>query len=132
MMTAKKRTRSPLSRAALMEELVAELRCLRAMVREVGESFILRKEGELETLVTLLETVPTTVLKRESAAWRHGIRDLNLKPAKGRLKDLKEIAAMVAELSDRVVSAQEGKKGAGKGRMDGEAGRRDNAVMDRG
>ena len=110
----KEKAKNPLSRAAVMEELAGELRHLRAAVREVGENFILRKEGELETLTTLLETVPTTVLKRESAGWLHEIRKLDLKPAKGRLKDLKRIDALIAELSDRVLSTQDGKKGVGR------------------
>ena len=99
-----------MSRDAVIEELVGELRHLRAAVREVGESFILRREGEIETVISQLESVSTALLKRESTGWLHEIRDLKLKPAKGRLKDLKGIDELIAGLTDRVITAQDGKK----------------------
>jgi hypothetical protein len=34
------------------EELVQELRHLRGLVRETGEQFILRREGEIETIIS--------------------------------------------------------------------------------
>jgi hypothetical protein len=87
------------------------LRRLRAVVRDVGESFILRREGEIETLISHLAAVPTAQLKRESASWLHEIRDVKLKPAKGRLKDLKELDELIEGLADQVICAQDGKKG---------------------
>jgi hypothetical protein len=92
-----------------MVELAGELRHLRASVREVGESFILRMEGEIETLISHLAAVPTTLLKRESSAWLREIRDLKLKPAKGRLKDLKGIDGLIEALTNQVINAQDGK-----------------------
>ena len=109
MSTEKKKAKSPLSRDAVMEELVGELRHLRAAVREVGESFILRREGEIETLISHLAAVPTALLKRESSAWLREIRDLKLKPAKGRVKDLKGIDGLIEGLTDQVIHAQDGK-----------------------
>jgi hypothetical protein len=109
MSTEKKKAKSPLSRDAVMEELVGELRHLRAAVREVGESFILRREGEIETLISHLVDVPTALLKRESSAWLHEIRDLKFKPAKGRLKDLKGLDELIEGLTNQVIHAQDGK-----------------------
>ena len=106
MMTEKKKAKSPASRDAVMEELAGELRHLRAAVREVGESFILRSEGEIETLISHLAAVPTALLKRESTVWLREIRDLKLKPAKGRLKDLKGIDGLIEGLTHEVIDAQ--------------------------
>ncbi|HEX8959941.1 MAG TPA: hypothetical protein VF775_00050 [Geobacteraceae bacterium] len=113
-MTGEKKKKSSASRESVMEELVAELRHFRGAVREVGESFILRREGEIEAVISSLETVPTALLKRESAGWLHEIRGVKLKPAKGRLKDLKVIDELIEALTDQVIAAQDGKKGAGK------------------
>ena len=110
MIAEKRKRKPPASRDAVMEELVAELRHLRGAVRDMGESFILRTEGDIEAVISNLSTVPTALLKRESPDWRHEIRGLKLKPAKGRLKDLKEIAHLIDVLLDRVITAQDGKK----------------------
>ena len=110
-MTAEKRKgKSSAMRAATTEEIVAELRHLRAAVRDAGESFILRAEGEIENIITHLEAVPTPLLKRRSPGWLHEIRTLKLKPAKGRIKDLKGIERLIEELAGQVIEAQEGKK----------------------
>ena len=101
---------------AVMEELGHELRHLRALVREVGESFILRREGEIEALIGHLATVPPAVLRSEAATWLRALHGLEVKPDKGRTKDLKGIDALVEDLTEHVLSAQEGRKGAGGGR----------------
>jgi hypothetical protein len=108
--TEKNKAKGHASRDAVMAELVGELRHLRGGVREVGESFILRSEGEIETLISHLAAVPTALLKREASAWLGEIRDLKLKPAKGRLKDLKGIERLIEGLANQVIHAQDGKK----------------------
>jgi hypothetical protein len=95
---------------AVREELVQELRHLRGLVRETGEQFILRREGEIETIISNLATVPAAKLRRETPGLLHEIRSLKLKPAKGRMKDLKGLESLIEELADRVISAQDGKK----------------------
>lgn len=105
MKTAKKEVKSS-GRAAVLEELVGELRRLRGAVRDVGEGFILRKEGEIELVISQLENVPTALLKRESRGWLNEIRGIKLKPAKGRSKDLKGIDELIDGLAERVISAQ--------------------------
>ena len=110
MVPEKKRTKHSLSSEAVREELVRELKHLRATVRDVGENFILRREGEIETIIGLLTTIPPAPLKTEAPDWLHEIRELKLKPAKGRLKDLKELDVLIEELADRVMTAQDGKK----------------------
>jgi hypothetical protein len=95
----------------LSDELELELRHLRALVREVGEHFILRHEGAIETIISNLESVPQRRLKAEMPEWLQHIRGLSLKPAKGRLKDLKGIAALIEEVTELVICAQEESKG---------------------
>jgi len=41
--------------AERLEELVREFRHLRRLVREIGENFILRQEGEIEKGINYLE-----------------------------------------------------------------------------
>lgn len=110
MVMEKKKTKGPLSSEAVREELVRELKHLRAAVREVGENFILRREGEIETIIGLLATITAAPLKKEAPGWLHEIRELKLKPAKGRLKDLKGLDVLIEELADQVITAQDGKK----------------------
>ncbi len=116
MAVEKKKAKGPLTGQAVREELVSELKHLRATVREVGENFILRREGEIETIIGLLATIPAAPLKKEGPDWLHEIREAKLKPAKGRLKDLKELDALIEDIADRVMTAQDGKKNHGMGR----------------
>jgi len=100
--------------ALLLEELSDQLKHLRRLVREVGESFILRREGEIETLLAYFEALPKAKLKSQGPAWLRQISHLKLKPKKGRLKDLKEIDKSIDELLDGVIAAQEPSKKKGK------------------
>ena len=84
---AKKSTKSE----DIREDFIRELKHLRTLVREVGEQFILRREGEVETIISHLEGVPPKILKNQASDWLHEIKTLKLKPAKGRIKDLKGI-----------------------------------------
>jgi len=92
---------------AVREELVQELRHLRGVVREIGEQFILCREGEIETIISNLAAVPAGKLRAVAPGLLREIRSLKLKPAKGRMKDLKGLGGLIEELADRVISAQE-------------------------
>jgi hypothetical protein len=95
---------------AVREELVQELKHLRSLVREIGEQFILRREGEIEAIISNLTAVPVGKLLSEAPGLLHEIRSLKLKPAKGRMKDLRGLEDVIEKLADRVISAQDGKK----------------------
>ncbi len=99
---------------AAREELVRELKHLREVVREVGESFILRREGEIETILSHLAAVPAGALRSEAPVWLREIHSLKVKQAKGRLKDLKGIDKLIAELAEQVVGAEDRCKGKGR------------------
>lgn len=100
---------------AAREELVRELKHLREVVRDVGESFILRREGEIETIISHLAAVPAGKLRSEIPGWLREIHGLRTKPDKGRLKDLKGIDRLIEDLAEQVVSAQDRGKGKGRG-----------------
>jgi hypothetical protein len=100
---------------AIRDELQREFKHLRVLVREIGENFILRQEGEIETAISNLEGLPPGKLRTMAPALIQELRKLKVKPAKGRFKDLKELNRLTEELTSRVISAQERGKGAGKG-----------------
>jgi hypothetical protein len=93
--------------AMARENLTQELKHLRTLVREVGEHFILRREGEIETIISNLTAIPSRKLKSLAPGLLHDIHSLRLKPVKGRLKDLKEVDRIIADLTDRIISAQD-------------------------
>jgi len=97
------------------EELVREFRCLRVLAREIGENFILRQEGEIETAISNLAGIPSRKLQAVAPTLIQELRKLKVKPAKGRFKDLKELNRLIEDLTSRVISAQDRGKGTGKG-----------------
>jgi len=96
------------------EELGRELKHLRALVREVGEQFILRREGDIEAIIANLSAVPSRKLRVVAPDLLHDIRGLKVKPAKGRLKDVKGIDKLIDLICDRISTAQEERKRPGK------------------
>ena len=96
------------------EELVREFKHLRVLVREIGENFILRQEGEIETAISNLEGLQPGKLRMMAPTLIQELRKLKMKPAKGRFKDLKELNRLIDELTSRVIGAQDRSKGAGK------------------
>jgi len=97
------------------EELAREFKHLRVLVREIGENFILRQEGEIESAISNLEGLTPGKLRTMAPALIQELRKLKVKPAKGRFKDLKELNRLVEDLANRVISAQ----GRGKGKEKG-------------
>ncbi len=91
----------------LKAELTAELRQLRRLLREVGEGFILRREGEIETLIEQLETLPAGKVKGTAPEWLRALRHLKVKPVKGRLRDVKDIDHLIGAFMDGLNDAQE-------------------------
>lgn len=89
-----------------LQELEQELKHLRAELRETGENFILRREGEIETILSYLASLSRKSVREELPEWLRELHRLKLKPAKGRLKDLKEIDRIIEHLTDRLINAQ--------------------------
>lgn len=87
----------------LRQTLFEELRTLRQTVREVGEGFILRKEGEIEALLSYLLEMPPAQVEKFGRSWLRESRDLSIKPTKGRIKDLRRLDALLEDLLSRVI-----------------------------
>ena len=107
---------------ALQHELIAELKSLRESVRDVADGFILCREGEIETLLEYLLKMPTDRLKVIARPWLRETRSLKLKPAKGRIKDLKKIDTLLHDLLNNIIEAddvEEKQKAAKKKRSSG-------------
>ena len=64
-----------------------------------------RKEGEIETLLAYQLSLSPAKLRAVAIPWLRELRNLKLKPAKGRLKDLKKIDALLNELLNQVIEA---------------------------
>ncbi len=79
--------KNPGKNVELQAELTRELKHLRAVVREVGEACILRREGEVEALIDNLSGIPSGKLRAVANNLLHDLHSLRLKPEKGRLKD---------------------------------------------
>jgi len=99
--------KKPTKNGELQDELTRELKHLRAVVREVGENFILRREGEIEAVIVNLAGVPPGKLRAVANDLLRGLHNLKLKPEKGRLKDLKELDRLIGALAERVMTGQE-------------------------
>lgn len=88
-------------------EILTALKTLRLDLREVAEGFLLRKEAEVETLCEYLLKLPAARIKEFTSPWLRKTRGVRLKPAKGRIKDLKKIDSLLAELHDSVVDSDD-------------------------
>ena len=87
----------------LRQALVEELRTLRQTMREAGEAFILRKEGEIEALLGYLLEMHPAQVEKFGRSWLRESRDLSIKPTKGRIKDLRRLDALLEDLLNRVI-----------------------------
>ena len=88
----------------LRQTLFDELRTLRQTVREAGEGFILRKEGEIEALLSYLQEMRPSQVEKFGKSWLRESRDLSIKPTKGRIKDLRRLDALLEDLLSRVIA----------------------------
>jgi hypothetical protein len=102
--------KKPAKNGELQDELIRELKHLRAVVREIGENFILRREGEIEAVIANLAGVPPGKLRAVANDLLGDLHNLKLKPEKGRLKDLKALDHLIGALTERVMTAQDSGK----------------------
>ena len=89
---------------AKVQEIIGELKFLRSTVREVGENFIIRKEGEIEALLGYLAELPLSARRSVAKSWLLQLQGLDCKPAKGRFKDLKRSDRMLDEMLDGMLN----------------------------
>jgi len=91
----------------LQNQLSSELKALRISVRESAESFMLCKEGEIENLLDSLMKLSPRKLKSAALLWMRELRDLKLKPQKGRIKDLKKLDNILESLANHLIEIEE-------------------------
>ena len=98
-----KNTISPAQR----EELVIELRRLRSLMQEVTNTYLIRVTAMIQHLVERFEEHPGgyTTDESEISGQTHeqilsAIRQLDVKPQKGRRKDLKRIENLAIRIED--------------------------------
>jgi hypothetical protein len=84
------------SRKVAKDMLVLELRRLRAMFTEIAERYVANAEGEIAAVIEAVEgkSLPAARVERMLAV----VRDLSVKPRKGRRKDLTRIEGIAASL----------------------------------
>ncbi len=88
------------------EKLLAELKYLRVTLKEIGEAFILRSEGEIETIAGYLTGMTPKNTRQIAKVWLKEARSTNFKPTKGRFKDLKKIDHLLEDLLHLIIEYQ--------------------------
>jgi len=84
------------TRKVAREMLVLELRRLRALFAEIAERYVANKEGEIVAAIEAIDGKPLSAARVKKMLKL--VRDLPLKPQKGRRKDLARIEKIVASL----------------------------------
>jgi hypothetical protein len=88
------------------EHLLSELKRLRASVKDITESFLLRSESEIETLAGYIAVMSAKESRQINRTWLKELRSSSFKPAKGRLKDLKKIDYLLDDLLNMIIEIQ--------------------------
>ena len=92
---------------SLQSQLASELKALRISVRESAESFMLCKEGEIENLLDNMLKLSPRKLKAAALLWTRELRDLKLKPQKGRIKYLKKLDTILECFANHLIEVEE-------------------------
>lgn len=99
------RRRASNRRMEVNQEVVAELRALRAALDEMIEHYRLRVGGRITDLILLLEgdasigAAAKPLATREAQAMLEEMSEASIKPAKGRAKDFRRLEALVEDLA---------------------------------
>lgn len=99
------RRRASNRRTEVNQEVVAELRALRAALDEMVDRYRLRVGGRLADLILLLEgdasigAAARPLATRDAQAMLEVLRDPSIKPAKGRGKDFRRLEVLIEELT---------------------------------
>jgi len=84
------------SRKVAKDMLVLELRRLRAMFTEIAERYVANSEGEIAAVIEAVEGKSLPAARVEKML--EVVRNLSVKPRKGRRKDLARIEGIAASL----------------------------------
>lgn len=83
-------------------ELADALQALRALIKEVGGNYLAGLQSDVARLQQLVKTAEKADRKHlnQMAGLLKAIANLDVKPEKGRRRDLKELDRLVSKLSD--------------------------------
>jgi hypothetical protein len=106
--TASEKKHAKEKRIEVSRETIAELEALRRTLQEISERYQLRVSGQLAEMVSILEagltagdrTAPSTA---RLTAVLEKIRKTELKPRKGRAKDLVRLQDLASELTEMLL-----------------------------
>ncbi len=88
----------------LQKELLSELGNLRSIFRDIASRYQTNLEAEMVSCINMLsvseegEKAPALQDKKQLKAMLESVRQLRLKPQKGRLKDIRKIDDTVSDL----------------------------------
>ena len=84
----------------LQRELIAALGVLRQLTREVGGNYLAGLQAEVTTIERAVREIPEGKRKAQLRTMLKAINELNVKPQKGRRRDLKELDRRISKLTD--------------------------------
>lgn len=84
------------------QELIAALRALRLLVREVGGNYLAGLQADVARVERAVAATPEKQRAAELQRMLMRIHNLDVKPAKGRRRDLKELDKLITRLADNV------------------------------
>jgi hypothetical protein len=95
-------------RKQMAREVVLEIEALRVSLRHAVEQYEVRLAGQMLALMRALDEDEGTPPSRVSGAMLRSIRGTELKPRKGRAKDLVRLQDLVAHLTELLPAPPEG------------------------
>ena len=88
---------------ALQSNLAVEAHHVRMMLREISQRFVNDLESEVVRIIELIGEIPGGARKRaEMQKIIQNMRNLKVKPNKGRMRDLREIRDLIQQTNQRL------------------------------
>jgi hypothetical protein len=88
---------------ALQSNLAVEAHHIRMMLREISQRFVNDLESEVVRIIELIGEIPGGARKRaEMQKIIQNMRNLKVKPNKGRMRDLREIRDLIQQTNQRL------------------------------
>ncbi len=77
-----------------------ELKRLRSLLEEITSAYLIKREAEVESFISAISENESAKEERfkDIRSMQRGLRNLKVKPEKGRYKDIKRVEALIASL----------------------------------